>query len=108
MGRLRNKRGRKSNYRKKLQNDKDWENTRRAVKIRDEHKCKLCDSTLYLEIHHIAYSINGESILGKELEYLEWLVTVCEKCHVKIHTQKDHDLNPKNKNRIPITQFNIN
>ncbi|WP_208021522.1 HNH endonuclease [Flavicella sediminum] len=105
MGRLRNKRGRKSNYRKQLQQDDNWQNVRVTVKLRDKHKCICCSSPLYLEVHHITYYVNGESIVGKELEFIEWMATVCEDCHVEIHKDEFHQLNPKNKNKVNVHQF---
>jgi len=105
MGRLSHKRGRKSNYRKQLQQDDYWVGVRVAVKIRDKHKCICCSSFLYLEVHHIAYYVNGESIIGNELEHLEWMATVCEECHQLIHNDESHPLNPRNKIKVPVHQF---
>lgn len=95
MGRLRNKRGRPSNYRKTMQNNPYWEKVKRKVRIRDKFKCVLCPSTIRLETHHTAYKVDGKSILGKELEHLDKVVTVCETCHSSIHRDKNHELYPK-------------
>ena len=96
MSRLKHKRGRPSNYRKSLQSNPDWEKVRRKTRIRDNFQCVLCPSKARLEAHHRTYMINGESILGKEIEHLEAVVTVCENCHQEIHKNLDHPLNPKN------------
>ena len=96
MGRLKHKRGRPSGYRKSLQNNPYWEKVKRKVKIRDNFQCVLCPTKVGLEIHHTTYTVNGENILGKELEYLECVATVCEKCHAEIHRDVKHKLNPKN------------
>lgn len=94
--RLKHKRGRPSNYRKKLQKNKDWLKVKRKVRIRDNFQCVQCESKINLETHHLSYTKNGVSIVGKELEYLECLITVCETCHEEIHRNKKNPLNPIN------------
>lgn len=96
MSRLKHKRGRPSNYRKTLQQNPDWEVVKRKTRIRDNFQCVLCSAKTRLEAHHTTYKVNGKSIVGKELEYLEAVVTVCEKCHEAIHKDPGHKLNPKN------------
>lgn len=98
MSRLKHKRGRKSNYLKSLNTDYHRE-VRRKVLIRDNFKCKICESTLFLELHHISYYVNSENIVGKELQYLEWLVILCAECHQLVHDNIRHQYNPKNKNK---------
>lgn len=100
MGRLKNKRGRKSNYRKDLESNETWPIARRKVLVRDSHSCRCCSSRIRLEVHHIAYYIDGKTIMKNELNFLTWLITVCEDCHDKIHANPNHVLNPKNKNKI--------
>lgn len=99
MGRLSSKMGRPSNYRKGLQSNPYWEKVKAKVKIRDNFKCKVCGSISALEIHHITYYVNGTSIVGKELDNLKWMVTLCETCHDKVHQEKNHIYNPKNPNK---------
>lgn len=94
--RLKHKRGRPSKYRKSLQNDKEWLIVKRKVRIRDGFKCVLCLCKIRLETHHLTYSKNGISIVGKELENLDAVVTVCEDCHQEIHVKENHTMNPKN------------
>lgn len=96
MGRLNHKRGRPSNYRKKLKHNPYWEKVKRKVRIRDNFQCVLCPNKTRLETHHTTYTVSGESILGKEMEHLECLVTVCESCHSNIHKNPNHELNPRN------------
>ena len=98
MARLKHKRGRPSNYRKSLQQNPDWEKVKRKTRIRDGFQCVLCPSKIRLEAHHTTYKVDGESIVGKELEHLEVVVTVCEKCHQEIHSNPKHELNPRNYN----------
>ena len=96
MGRLKHKRGRPTNYRKTLQDNPYWEKVKRKTRIRDNFQCVICPSKIRLESHHTTYKKNRESILGKELEHLECVVTVCETCHSEIHANSNHELNPKN------------
>lgn len=97
MSRLKHKRGRKSNYVKTLQNNDYWEKVKRKVRIRDGFACKVCGSTIKLETHHITYMINGQSIIGKELEHLQCIVTLCEKDHQAAHSDRNHIYNPSNR-----------
>lgn len=103
MARLKHKRGRKSNYVKSLDNDNHREVKRKAL-IRDDFQCQNegCSSTIFLELHHITYWLNGQSIIGNELLNLQWVVIVCENCHQKIHDDLGHKWNPKNWNKKSI------
>ena len=106
MSRLAHKRGRPSNYRKSLKGNEYWEEVKRRVRIRDGHKCVCCGELIGLETHHITYYVNGESILGKELDHLEWMALTCEDCHEnKIHRFINHPLNPKNPKKLNINQW---
>ena len=58
------------------------------VRIRDGHRCIKCGKKYPLEVHHIAYFVNGESIIGREKEHLNMLVTLCASCHQKEHERK--------------------
>jgi len=98
MSRLSNKKGRKSNYSKSLNNDYHKEVRRKAL-LRDNFKCKICSSVLFLELHHIAYYIDGLTIVGIELEFMPWVVILCCECHQKVHNDKTHYFNPVNVNK---------
>jgi len=100
VSRLNHKRGRPSNYRKTLKSNPDWEKVKRKTRIRDGFKCVICFIKIRLEAHHITYKIKGKSIVGNELEHLEVITTVCEKCHSEIHKNPKHYLNPKNYSKI--------
>ena len=105
MSRLNRKRGRPSNYRKSLKQNPYWEKVKRKVRIRDNFKCKLCGAKIKLETHHITYYVNGKSILGNELEHLEWLVTLCEDHHQKVHNDVRHPFNPNHKFKQSVIEF---
>ena len=85
MSRLQHKKGRKSNYAKLLLKNPDWEEAKRKVRIRDRHTCQVCGTDFNLEIHHNVYKVNGQSIVGHELEHLDCLVTLCGDCHDRVH-----------------------
>jgi len=91
MSRLQHKAGRKSNYAHALKDSPYWKEVKQKVLFRDR-SCrnilpsnKVCESKLFLEVHHKTYYIDGKSIVGKELEYLHLLMLVCGECHAKIH-----------------------
>jgi 5-methylcytosine-specific restriction endonuclease McrA len=92
MGRLKNKRGRKSNYVKSLNNDNHREAKRKAL-IRDKFMCKLCTNRIYLEYHHISYHVLGKELKG---DNLKWTVILCENHHQEVHNNLNHEWNPKN------------
>lgn len=87
MSRVQHIRGRPTKYRSSLRNNDYWNIVKREVKLRDKHKCKHCGKDYNLEIHHITYFVNGQSIVGKELKHLNCLICVCENCHSKIHNK---------------------
>ncbi len=87
MGRLKHKRGRKSNYVKSLNNPYHQEVRERAL-LRDKFQCQDCHSCLFLELHHIQYYVDGVNILGKELDYMDYVVILCEDCHKKRHKRE--------------------
>lgn len=105
MGRLNRKRGRPSNYRKSLKRNPYWETVKRKVRIRDNFKCVICGNKIHLETHHITYKVDNKSILGNELEYLEWIVTLCEKHHQEVHNTFNHPFNPNNKFKKTVQQY---
>jgi 5-methylcytosine-specific restriction endonuclease McrA len=53
-----------------------------------DRRCKVCGSSLYLEVHHKTYVKNGIDIRGKEKEHLDCLVLLCSECHKKEHGRK--------------------
>lgn len=57
-----------------------WQKIRTAVFDRDDNKCVMCGSTEAIQAHHKTYAHHGD-----EMDFLEDLITVCTKCHRKIH-----------------------
>lgn len=54
-------------------------NTRKAVYRRDGWRCALCDSTKYIQIHHIVKRSQGGS------NSMHNLITLCADCHALAH-----------------------
>lgn len=70
-----------------------WAEKRAMILKRDEYQCRLCGSKHNLQVHHIKYS-RGK----RPWEYPNSvLITLCEDCHQKVHSDKNHDLNPYRK-----------
>ncbi len=91
MSRLHHKEGRKSNYVKNNVNSEPHKEARNECLKRDGYKCKVCDSRVNLEMHHISYHI-----VGHEKENLKWLVMLCGECHSMAHSEPNNIYNPKN------------
>jgi hypothetical protein len=63
---------------------KGYTNSSEFVLCRDKHTCQLCKrKTGLMKVHHVIWQCNGGSHLPENL------VTLCDKCHDKVH------LNPK-------------
>jgi 5-methylcytosine-specific restriction endonuclease McrA len=83
---------RKEQYHKELEHPL-WLKKRKIILERDNHKCVLCGSTSNLRVHHTRYSDNK-----KAWEYPNAvLITLCEDCHKKVHSDINHSLNPYKK-----------
>ena len=54
-------------------------NQRKAVYRRDGWRCALCDSTKYLQVHHIVKRSQGGS------NHPHNLITLCSDCHALAH-----------------------
>lgn len=55
-----------------------WQYIKYQVLIRDNYRCVMCGSENNLCVHHKTYDFVGD-------EHLDELVTLCRKCHYKIH-----------------------
>lgn len=59
--------------------DQRWVDKRMIILERDDHTCTKCGATKELNVHHLKYQ-------GMPWEVPDsWLITVCKKCHKKIH-----------------------
>ena len=83
---------RKQQYQKELQ-DKRWKELSLSVMKRDNFQCALCGSKNNLNVHHTEYQTGK-----KAWEYpTSVLITLCSDCHTKVHSDKNHQLNPYRK-----------
>jgi hypothetical protein len=67
--------------------------------------CAICGSSDKLELHHIAYKVGSVSIVGAELDHLDWLVYLCHRHHGQVHRNSKHPLNPDNKHKLTYSQY---
>ncbi len=59
---------------------KNWDNIRKIVYTRDNHRCVMCGKKGKVHAHHIVpVRVSHDNSLSN-------LVTVCEKCHRKLET----------------------
>ena len=73
-----NRKRRRNYYRDYLQSD-DWKRKRYVVLRRDNWRCVYCGASA-TQVHHKKYAkVN----IGREP--IDWLVSVCTKCHDSIH-----------------------
>ena len=56
----------------------EWDRLRKRVFKRDRYQCTKCGSRRKLQAHHLTYKRVFH-------EWLSDLITVCRKCHKKIH-----------------------
>ncbi len=68
----------KLNYEKYISSSSKWKTICAQIRNRDDNKCRLCDSTEKLHVHHLTYERLGN-------ERLQDLVTLCELCHSDQH-----------------------
>ena len=59
----------------------EWKALRQQALERDDHKCCLCGSTTRLNVHHIFC----RKFFGDLKLDIDNLLTVCSKCHFRIH-----------------------
>lgn len=102
-----NKKQEKSEYSKLLQ-DPRWQKKRLEILQRDNWTCRNCGSGLNegvtLHVHHIRY-IKGK----KPWEYEnDNLITYCENCHQKIHSEKKQNKKNECRNKIVFYRFLLN
>lgn len=75
-----------------------WQKVREKVLQRDKHQCCLCGSDFNLQVHHTYYK---DELTPPWAYPRSSLVTLCENCHLKVHNDETHQLNPKNHKTAP-------
>jgi hypothetical protein len=68
-------------YRLYLQSD-EWKTLRNAALVRDGHRCRLCDSSHRLEVHHRRYRVPWSRGTVQDLTVL------CRGCHQAVSTRR--------------------
>lgn len=65
--------------------DTRWIAKSKAIKVRDNFRCRKCRSNKRLQVHHKVY-VSGR----KPWEYDDrYLITLCNDCHEKEHASRD-------------------
>jgi 5-methylcytosine-specific restriction endonuclease McrA len=70
---------RRKYYRDKYLKSDDWKRKRYVVLKRDNWRCVYCGAPA-TQVHHKKYAKRN---IGREP--IEWLVSVCDKCHESLH-----------------------
>jgi len=63
---------------------------RKHILTRDGYKCRFCNSGLDLNVHHRSYDY-----IGREMEQLTDLVTLCRRCHSILHVVEETPVKKK-------------
>jgi len=71
-------------------NSKPWAILRKQVLERDNHRCRLCDSTDNLHVHHRRYP-TAKNEWSEDC--LDALTTLCQTCHSAFHERKKTEKN---------------
>lgn len=79
-----------------LLKDPRWQKKRDEIISRDGHHCRFCGEDNNLHVHHILYEDNTDP-----WDYDEsYLITVCEFCHNRIHSQMQENSHLKERCRF--------
>lgn len=62
----------------------EWQRKRFIVLERDKYRCVYCGAKA-TQVHHKRYAKNN---IGKEP--IEWLVSVCDSCHQRMHGKSNN------------------
>jgi hypothetical protein len=67
----------------------NWKAKRKEILERDNHKCRVCNSSEELEVHHRQYLfIRATKQFKPPWDYAgHLLITLCSKCHARGHAQ---------------------
>lgn len=66
----------------------EWDAKRQLILARDKHRCRVCNSTEQLNVHHRTYERRGN-------EDLDDLTTLCQPCHEYFHNRKEQVVLPE-------------
>lgn len=82
-------------YRKLLDHPK-WKRKRAKILKRDNYKCTECKSTVKLSVHHTFYY---DKFINPWLYPEKSLLTLCDKCHFKYHSEHEVEIRPYPKSK---------
>jgi len=72
---------------------KEWKEKRKVALDRAHHRCQLCNSPKFLEVHHRTYERFGD-------ELPEDLTVLCQDCHRKFEKAKRQPKHYFNKRKV--------
>ena len=75
-------------YLKKWRENRWYDGKRALVLERDEHTCQWCGSKERLDVHHV--DKKGRGFMGTIDNSMANLITLCKRCHRRLHTLKIH------------------
>ena len=85
----RQKQERAKEYKRKLRQDyqnyihsNEWKDLRKLILERDRYECVECGAKSDLHVHHLHYK-------NFKKEKLDDLVTLCQRCHMRVHDKND-------------------
>jgi 5-methylcytosine-specific restriction endonuclease McrA len=66
-----------------------WQQKRKTILKRDDHKCRCCRSSKSLQVHHRQYHVIKTMNQFKQPWKYEnkYLITLCDKCHKAGHSK---------------------
>lgn len=73
-------------YYKKYIHTPEWKALRKEALERDLHRCRLCNSTEKLNVHHRVYPTDGW-----QNDNVDNLTTLCNSCHAKFHDKMEFE-----------------
>lgn len=71
-----------------LLNTSQWKTKRSKIIIRDGYRCRNCNRTSGLQVHHKQYHMNENGNFVMPWDYNDkFLITLCSECHRSGHTR---------------------
>ncbi len=75
----------KTNY-QELLNSSKWMSKRKTILVRDGYRCRNCNCSTGLQVHHRQYHVNRNGQMVDPWSYSgKYLITLCNECHSKGH-----------------------
>jgi 5-methylcytosine-specific restriction endonuclease McrA len=71
-------------YQRKYRDKRVFSGNREVVLNRDEYQCRVCQSTISLEVHHKDGTNHKDNHVEANNDPAN-LITLCKKCHARVH-----------------------